>query len=182
MTEFNLLSTSGLSDQTGTAAANGTYIPVSPPAAGMAIEVRGRSATVRLAAGNAHLIIAGASISAAITHLAVDATTGSRIPWNILAATVPAVLIGGQVASLVAGRLPQTTLRLVLSSFLALIGVVSFYRASLAPQLHWPAWVVAVALVAVTGGLLWLLFRRQPTACARPGGTCCSRVDSNVEL
>ena len=168
----------------GTAAIGGVFQGLVGFSAGemSTVEQVLRGVPVRLAAGNAHLIIAGASISAAITHLAVDATSGSHIPWNILAATVPAVLIGGQIASVVAGRLSQTTLRLVLSSFLALIGVVSFYRASLAPQLHWHAWVVAVALVAVTSGLLWLLFRRQPNACARPGVTCCSRVDSDVEL
>ena len=48
-----------------------------------------RGIPVRLAAGNAHMIIAAASISAAMTHLTVDATTGAKIPWNILAATVP---------------------------------------------------------------------------------------------
>ena len=168
----------------GTAAIGGVFQGLVGFSAGemSTVEQVLRGVPMRLAAGNAHLIIAGASISAAITHLAVDATTGSRIPWNILAATVPAVLMGGQIASVVAGRLSQTTMRLVLSSFLALVGVVSFYRASLAPQLHWPAWVVAVVLVAVTSGLLWLLFRRQPNACARPGETCCARVDSDVEL
>jgi uncharacterized membrane protein YfcA len=134
-----------------------------------------RGIPVRLAAGNAHLIIAAASISAALTHLTVDATTGARIPWNILAATVPAVLIGGQIASLVAGRMPQTTLRLVLSSFLALVGVVSFYRASLAPQLHWPPWVVLIVLTLVVASLLWMLLRPRPKACCRSGGGCCGR-------
>lgn len=131
-----------------------------------------RGVPVRLAAGNAHLIIAAASISAAITHLAVDAATGAHIPWNILAATVPAVLIGGQIASVVAGRLPQATLRLVLSVFLAVVGVISFYRASLASQLHWPVWLVPVLLGAVVAGLIWMLVkqRRKPT-CATPG-TC----------
>ena len=97
----------------GTAAIGGVFQGLVGFSAGemSTVEQVLRGVPVRLAAGNAHLIIAGASISAAITHLAVDATTGSRIPWNILAATVPAVLIGGQVASLVAGRLPQTTLR-----------------------------------------------------------------------
>jgi uncharacterized membrane protein YfcA len=167
----------------GTAAIGGVFQGLVGFSAGemSTVEQVLRGVPVRLAAGNAHLIIAGASISAAITHLAVDAATGSRIPWNILAATVPAVLIGGQIASIVAGRLPQTTLRLVLSSFLALIGVVSFYRASLAPQLHWPAWVVVVLLLAVTTALLWLLFRRQQIGCAQPGGTCCSRVESDLE-
>jgi uncharacterized membrane protein YfcA len=132
-----------------------------------------RGIPVRLAAGNAHMIIAAASISAAITHLTVDAATGARIPWNILAATVPAVMIGGQIASIVAGRMPQATLKLVLSIFLSLVGVISFYRASLAPQLHWPGWVVWIILGLVVLGLLWLLVRRPREACSSSGG-CCS--------
>jgi hypothetical protein len=133
-----------------------------------------RGIPVRLAAGNAHMIIAAASISAAITHLTVDAATGGKIPWNILAATVPAVLIGGQVASIVAGRLPQDTLKLVLSVFLALVGVVSFYRASLAPQLHWPGWIVLVILAVVVVGLTWMLLQHRSQQCVRTGGACCS--------
>lgn len=134
-----------------------------------------RGIPVRLAAGNAHLIIASASISAAITHLAVDATTGAQLPWNILAATAPAVLIGGQIASILAGRMPQETLRLVLSCFLALVGVISFYRASLAPQLHWPPWVVLVILVFVIAALTRLLLQQRRTnQCAVAGGGCCS--------
>jgi uncharacterized protein len=136
-----------------------------------------RGVPVRLAAGNAHLIIAAASVSAAITHLTVDATTGARFPWNILAATAPAVLIGGQIASLVAGRLPQAALRLILSSFLALIGVVSLYRASLAPQLHLPGWGVIVILALVASALLYLLIRPRPQVCATPGGGCCGKKE-----
>jgi uncharacterized protein len=133
-----------------------------------------RSIPIRLAAGNAHLIIAGASISAALTHLTVDATTGVQIPWNILAATIPAVLIGGQIASIVAGRMPQTTLKMVLSIFLALVGVISFYRASLAPQLHWPGWVALTILGLVVLGLLALIFRRPRKVCSDSGCGCCS--------
>jgi uncharacterized protein len=135
-----------------------------------------RGIPVRLAAGNAHLIIAAASISAGATYLSIDATTGAKIPWNILAATVPAVLIGGQIASFLASRMPQTTLKLVLSCFLALVGVISFYRASLAPQLHWPGWLVLIVLVLVVIALLWLLLQRRPDVCSRPGGECCSTI------
>jgi uncharacterized membrane protein YfcA len=132
-----------------------------------------RGIPVRLAAGNAHLIIAAASISAAATHLSIDANHGVNIPWNILAATIPAVLIGGQIASIVAGRMPQATLRLVLSCVLALVGVITFYRASLAPQLRWPPWVALVLLAIVVAGLLWLLARARPKVCTQPGGGCC---------
>jgi uncharacterized membrane protein YfcA len=159
----------------GTAAVGGVFQGLVGFSAGemSTVEQVLRGIPVRLAAGNAHLIIAAASISAAMTHLAVDATTGATIPWNILAATAPAVLIGGQIASIVAGRMPQTTLRLVLSCFLALVGVISFYRASLAPQLRWPPWIVLVVLALVVAGLIWLLVRPRAKVCTHAG--CCSK-------
>ena len=161
----------------GTAAVGGVFQGLVGFSAGemSTVEQVLRGIPVRLAAGNAHLIIAAASVSAAMTHLAVDATTGATIPWNILAATAPAVLIGGQIASIVAGRMPQTTLRLVLSCFLALVGVISFYRASLAPQLRWPPWIVFAVLGLVVAGLIWLLVRPRPKASADAGGACCSK-------
>ena len=159
----------------GTAAVGGVFQGLVGFSAGemSTVEQVLRGIPVRLAAGNAHMIIAAASISAAITHLTVDATTGAQIPWNILAATVPAVLIGGQIASFVAGRMPQATLKLVLSSFLALVGVVSFYRASLAPQLRWPPWVVLIVLFVVVAALLWLLLQPPTEVCTRADGGCC---------
>ncbi len=118
---------------------------------------------VRLAAGNAHLIIAGASLSAAFTHLAVAASEGATIPWNILAASVPAVLVGGQVAGFLAGRIPQRALRVVLAGFLGLIGVLSLYRASVTEQLGVPGWALLVVLVLFLALLsLYLLRGREP--------------------
>lgn len=159
----------------GTAAIGGVFQGLVGFSAGemSTVEQVLRGIPVRLAAGNAHMIIAAASISAAITHLTVDATTGAKIPWNILAATMPAVLIGGQIASFVAGRMPQETLRLVLSVFLAFVGVVSFYRASLAPQLHWPAWMVPVILVVVVVALARLLLQRRSGKCSPAAGCAC---------
>jgi len=162
----------------GTAAIGGVFQGLVGFSAGemSTVEQVLRGIPVRMAAGNAHMIIAAASVSAAMTHLAVNATTGAKIPWNLLAATVPAVLIGGQLASLVAGRLPQATLRLVLSTFLALVGVISFYRASLAPQLRWPPWVALIILAFVVSGLIWLLLRPRAKVCSQPGGGCCCSV------
>jgi hypothetical protein len=164
----------------GTAAVGGVFQGLVGFSAGemSTVEQVLRGIPVRLAAGNAHMIIAAASISAAITHLTMDATTGATIPWNILAATAPAVLIGGQIASFIAGRMPQATLRLVLSCFLALVGVISFYRASLAPQLGWPPWIVLVILVLVVAALVWLLLQQRSSPCTRAGGACCSASTS----
>ncbi len=141
---------------------------------------------VRMAAGNAHLIIAGASLSAAFTHLLVAAGEGAEIPWNILATTVPAVLLGGQIAGFVAGRIPQQALRMVLASFLGLIGILSLYRASVATGLGLPAWTLLAVLVPFLALLsLYILRGREPRCklChishriygfppGRPGGCC----------
>jgi uncharacterized protein len=118
-----------------------------------------RGIPVRIAAGNSHLIIAAASISAAITHLGVSAQEGTQVPWNLVAITIPAVLIGGQLAAVLAGRIPQDKLRLVLSSFLVFIGTLSAYRASVGAGIHlpgWALWAILLAILAVT-----LLFVRQ---------------------
>ncbi len=145
-----------------------------------------RGMPVRMAAGNAHLIIAGASLSAAFTHLLVAAGEGAEIPWNILATTVPAVLVGGQIAGFLAGRIPQQALRMVLASFLGLIGVLSLYRASVATGLGLPAWTLLAVLVPFLALLsLYILRGREPRCklChishriygsppGRPGGCC----------
>jgi uncharacterized protein len=105
-----------------------------------------RSVPVRLAVGNAHFIIAGASLAAVSTHLAVIIGEKGSIPWNILAASVPGVLIGGQIAGFIAGRLPQNTLQMIMARFLLFIGVISLYRALLNMGLRLPPWLLLVAL------------------------------------
>jgi len=67
-----------------------------------------REMPVRVASGNSHLIIASASIAAAFTHLGVSAVQGTKVPWNILAITIPTVLVGGQQSNVPpTGELPK---------------------------------------------------------------------------
>lgn len=132
-----------------------------------------RGMPVRIAAGNSHLIIAAASISAAITHLAVSATQGTQVPWNIVAITIPAVLIGGQLAAILAGRIPQHTMRLVLAGFLTFIGALSAYRASVGAGIRVPAWVLAgVVLTCLTAMILFMRRRSRSETCDAATGTC----------
>ena len=112
-----------------------------------------RGVPVRLASGNSHLIIAGASIMAAVTHLGVSTVQGSVVPWNILVITIPTVLVGGQVAAHVAGRIPQHRLRVILSGLLLFLGIVSLYRAYLSLHSGIVLWIIG-AIVAC-GLALW---------------------------
>jgi uncharacterized membrane protein YfcA len=120
-----------------------------------------RGMPVRMAAGNSHLIIAAASISAALTHLAVGGATGTQVPWNLVVITIPAVLIGGQLAAVLAGRIPQHTLRLVLACFLTFIGLLSAYRASQGAGLHIQAWVVWAVIGSSLAAMISFIRRRS---------------------
>lgn len=81
----------------------------------------------------------------------------------------------------------QHTLRLVLAGFLAFIGALSLYRASVAAHVTLPAWVLLAALVLFLALLGLFLLRGWEPKCklchishfikgAAPGGarpTCC---------
>jgi uncharacterized membrane protein YfcA len=134
-----------------------------------------RGVPVRIAAGNSHLIIAAASISAAVTHLTVSAAQRTQVPWNLVAITIPAVLIGGQLAAMLAGRIPQHTMRLVLAAFLMFIGALSAYRASVAAGIHIPVWLLWMSLLVWLAGIGWLVKSRlQQEGCKTDSGSCAS--------
>ncbi len=125
-----------------------------------------RGMPVRVASGNSHLIIASASIAAAFTHLGVSAVQGTKVPWNILSITIPTVMVGGQLAALVAGRLPQQRLRVILSGVLLFLGAISLYRASASSHVPFGGWAASVlALVALVS---FLLRRRSASNCCQP--------------
>jgi uncharacterized membrane protein YfcA len=142
-----------------------------------------RGIPIRIAAGNSHLIIAAASISAAVIHLGVSAHQGTQVPWNLVAITIPAVLIGGQLAAVLAGRIPQDKLRLVLAAFLLFIGALSAYRASVGAGIHLPDWILGAVLLAILA--MTLLFVRQWSRriknCNASAGTCESCKPNSVK-
>lgn len=137
-----------------------------------------RRVPVRIASGSAHLIIAGASLAAAGTHLTLVLQEKASIPWPILLASIPGVLIGGQLAGFIAGRLPQDILQMIMARFLMFIGVISLYRAALGVGYLLPIWLLPLAL----GGFLLsvVLYLRTRLFAAPPlkasvisAGTCC---------
>jgi uncharacterized protein len=136
-----------------------------------------RGMPVRIAAGNSHLIIFAASISAAATHLSVSAAQGTKVPWNIVAASAPAVMIGGQLAGFLAGRIPQETLRMILAGFLSFVGLLSAYRASAGAGMHIPVWLLVTTVLACLSAIVVIIRRQSASrgaACQTEGGTCCS--------
>lgn len=146
-----------------------------------------RGMPVRIAAGNSHMIIFGAAIAAALTHLSVSAAQGTQVPWNIIAACAPAVLIGGQFAGLLAGRIPQNILRMVLAGFLTFIGLISAYRASLGSGLHIPIWVLAASVVVCLTAIVLMIRtqsrKRLPSrACETASGSRCSCAPPGNEV
>ena len=117
-----------------------------------------RQIPVRIAIGTNHAIIAGTASAAALTHLTVVFQGGGSIPWNLLAMTVPAVLIGGQPAGWLAGRVSQDLLRRILAGFLIVLALVTIGRALVSGELSAPigAVVVATLMVSILVGLfLW---------------------------
>lgn len=134
-----------------------------------------RGMPIRIAAGNSHLIIAAASISAAAVHLGVSAQQGTQIPWNLVAITIPAVLIGGQLAAVLAGRISQDKLRIVLAAFLVFIGTLSAYRASVGSGIRLPGWALTAILLMLSAVTL-SLFRqwRRSTAISAPAPESCA--------
>ena len=141
-----------------------------------------RGMPVRIAAGNSHLIIAAASISAAVAHLVVSGTQRTQVPWNLVAATIPAVLIGGQLAGILAGRIPQDILRLILATFLLFVGALSAYRALVGAGIHAPSWALWVTFAACVVGMFLLIrsssSRRNAQVCAG-GCASCDAVETH---
>jgi uncharacterized membrane protein YfcA len=121
-----------------------------------------RKTPIRIATGTAHLIIFGASLAAACTHIIILLQNKGSIPWNILVMTIPAVLLGGQIAGIVAGRLPQHIIQMIMGRFLIFIGFLCIYRALNSMQVHLSPWFLLVACVLFLFSLLWYFLRSNP--------------------
>jgi uncharacterized membrane protein YfcA len=70
---------------------------------------------IRVAIGTSHMIVASTAIVASLTHVLQSAASNISTPWNILIMTVPAVIIGGQVAPYISSRLKTSVLEYVVA-------------------------------------------------------------------
>jgi uncharacterized protein len=88
-----------------------------------------RRLPIRVAVGTSHFVILLVTGAAVITHIAEIATGDVSPPWNVIAVNAASVLVGGQLAAWLAGRLPEAKLRRVLVRLLLVLAVVTLYRA-----------------------------------------------------
>lgn len=80
---------------------------------------------IRIAIGTSHFIVATTAIFASIIHVVASgvADTTQTIPWNLLFMSVPAVVIGGQIAPFVAARIPAKSPEKILSALFIIIAI-----------------------------------------------------------
>jgi uncharacterized membrane protein YfcA len=91
-----------------------------------------RRIPMRVAIGTSHFVIMVTALAALAPHVYEVVFTGTRvIPWNLPIMTVPAVLIGGQTAAFVAGRVNPDMLKRTLVGLLMFLAVVTVLRALL---------------------------------------------------
>jgi len=79
---------------------------------------------IRISIGTSHIIVASTAIMATITHILLTSAASASIPWNIPFMTVPAVVIGGQIAPYVAAKLPTKILSMFISTLFIIIAVL----------------------------------------------------------
>ena len=79
---------------------------------------------LRVAIGTSHIIVALTAIVASATHIVGTSLGGAAVPWNIIAMTVPAVVIGGQLAPYLAARLRPEALEIFVTGLFAALAVV----------------------------------------------------------
>ncbi len=84
----------------------------------------------RIAIGTSHFIVAGTAIFASGMHFLLQThTTVDVFPWQIVMVTIPAVIIGGQLAPYVAAKLSSRHLERFVSILFIIIAVSLFLLA-----------------------------------------------------
>ena len=80
---------------------------------------------VRIAIGTSTSIVATTAIFASLIHVFASGAAGTpeTIPWNLLFMSVPAVVIGGQIAPFVAARIPAKSLEKIISALFVIIAI-----------------------------------------------------------
>jgi uncharacterized membrane protein YfcA len=88
-----------------------------------------RRIPMRVAVGTSHfviLVVAGVTVA---SHLVEITARHLTPPWNIIAPNVIGVLLGGQLAAWLAGRIPERKMRQVLVTLLLVMALATLVRA-----------------------------------------------------
>ncbi len=79
---------------------------------------------VRIAIGTSHMVVALTAIVASAVHLLGSQVEQLGTPWNLIAMTVPAVIVGGQVAPYIAARLKVSLMEYMVAALFVVMSLL----------------------------------------------------------
>ena len=77
-----------------------------------------------VAAGTSVATVVAVAAAAVSSQIVTAGDTLGAVPWNLVVYTVPGVVIGGQIAPRLQGKVPQRTTELVFATLFGSIGVL----------------------------------------------------------
>ena len=100
-----------------------------PGLSGLSVrDARGGLVAARRAAGTSVAVVAGTAAAAAVTQVAeLDA---SEVPWELVRYTIPGVILGGQIAPRLAGRLDDRQIERAAAALFAVVGAAFALKAA----------------------------------------------------
>jgi len=100
------------------------------------ISMLGTKVPVRVAIGTNHIVVALTAVLASVVHIFGGGFVGGHTlslastPWNMVVFTVPATVIGGQIAPYVSNALETSTIKTFVGVLFAVISVALFLMAA----------------------------------------------------
>ncbi|SFR32579.1 sulfite exporter TauE/SafE family protein [Halogeometricum limi] len=100
------------------------------------ISMLGTKVPVRIAIGTNHIVVALTAVLASLVHVFGGGLVGGHslslatTPWNMVVFTVPATVIGGQIAPYVSNALDTTTIKNFVGVLFGIISVALFLMAA----------------------------------------------------
>ncbi|MDY6789401.1 MAG: sulfite exporter TauE/SafE family protein [Candidatus Nanohaloarchaea archaeon] len=82
---------------------------------------------IRVAIGTSHVVVALTAIIASASHISQSLLAGTGTPWNIVAMTVPAVIIGGQIAPFVSAKMETDTLEHFVAGLFVVLSIALLF-------------------------------------------------------
>ena len=83
---------------------------------------------IKIGIGSNHIVIAVSAIIASLTYLIQSSSSHTiQIPWNVIAITVPAVIIGAQLSPYAADKMNKDTLEKMFLGLLVILAIYTLY-------------------------------------------------------